>query len=78
MGGSKMLDRLDNLMMVCAWYNGEMESNSRVASEARSDGHKLQSWQPFETTVLDRADGLVYVLDVDGEKTVTGVDLTPF
>jgi len=78
MGGSKNRDRLDNLILVCALYNGLMESDSGVASQARVDGHKLQSWQPYETTVVDRADGLMYWLDPLGGKHVTGVDLTPF
>ncbi len=29
MGGSKLLDTVDNLMMVCSRYNGEMESTSK-------------------------------------------------
>jgi hypothetical protein len=78
MGGSKNRDRLDNLILVCALYNGLMESDSGVASQARVDGHKLQSWQPYETTVVDRADGLMYWLDPLGGKHVTGADLTPF
>jgi len=78
MGGSKLLDRLDNLMLVCAVYNGQMESDSAVAKQARLWGHKLASWQPFETTVVDVADGVVYQLDEHGEKIATDVDLTPF
>jgi len=78
MGGSKMLDRLDNLMLVCAVYNGLMESDVEVAKQARHWGHKLASWQPFETTVVDVVDGVVYQLDEHGEKFATDVDLTPF
>ncbi len=78
MGGSQILDRLDNLMLVCAVYNGQMESDSMVAARAREWGHKLASWQAFETTVTDVADGVMYQLDADGEKHVAGIDLTPF
>jgi len=53
MGGSKLLDTLDNLMMVCAIYNGEMEGVARVAAEARLWGHKLPVWEDTGRPVFD-------------------------
>ena len=67
MGGSKLLDTLDNLMMVCAIYNGAMESDPRVASQARAWNHKLPVWEKENLPVFDRAGGWWY-LQPDGTK----------
>ncbi len=55
LGGSKSerLNSLSNLLMVCAFYNGEMESTSEVAIAARGWGHKLPSWGDTNTPVFD-------------------------
>lgn len=70
-GGSKLLDRLDNLMMICAEYNGLMESDANVAQQARDLGHKLNSWSDFSTPMFDRFSMNWYELDEQGGKTVT-------
>jgi hypothetical protein len=67
MGGSKLLDTLDNLMLICAGYNGEMESNPRVAAQARVWNHKLPLWEKENLPVFDRAGGWWY-LQPDGSK----------
>jgi hypothetical protein len=67
MGGSKLLDTLDNLMLICAGYNGEMESNPRVAAQARAWNHKLPIWEKENFPVFDRAGGWWY-LQPDGTK----------
>lgn len=67
MGGSKQLDTPDNLMMVCALYNGAMESNPYVAAEARGWGHKLAVWERTERPVWDCVGGWWYLLP-DGSK----------
>lgn len=67
-GGSKLLDRLDNIILVCAQYNGLMESDADVAEQARKFGHKLRSWEEFRTAVFDRPSGTWYVLGEEGEK----------
>jgi hypothetical protein len=67
-GGSKLLDRLDNLMLICSYYNGAMESMSVVAEQARTHGHKLSSWDDFDTPVFDACDGQWYELDMNGGK----------
>lgn len=67
-GGSKLLDRLDNIIMVCAIYNGQMESDADVASQARDYGHKLRSWDDFSTPVFDTTNRTWYVLDERGNK----------
>jgi hypothetical protein len=71
MGGSKILDRLDNLLMVCAAYNGAMESDAAIAGQARDLGHKLSSWQTFDSPVFDKVAGLWFVLTSDGRKEAT-------
>lgn len=70
MGGSKTLDRLDNLIRVCSVYNGLMESDSATATQARDYGHKLGSWDDFNTPVFDNTDWVWYQLDEKGGKTV--------
>lgn len=71
MGGSKQLDRLDNLLMICAEYNGLMESDLVTANQARDYGHKLASWQEFDTPVFDRQKHGWYLLTQMGEKLET-------
>ncbi|HMA78398.1 MAG TPA: hypothetical protein VKP88_04700 [Candidatus Paceibacterota bacterium] len=68
MGGSKLLDRLDNLMMVCSFYNGAMESDSTVAAKAREHGHKLSQWQGFDQAVFDNYSQCWYQLLDTGQK----------
>lgn len=68
MGGSKILDRLDNLIMVCAEYNGNMESNAHIASQARDFGHKLGQWDGFEMPVFDQLSKIWYQLGNDGSR----------
>lgn len=68
MGGSKQLDRLDNILMICAEYNGLMESDLTTANRARDYGHKLQSWQEFTESVFDTINGAWYRLDDKGLK----------
>lgn len=71
MGGSKNLDRLDNLLMCCSQYNGDMESLPKVASRAKEKGHKLASWENFDSPVLDEVVGAWYLLDLKGGKVET-------
>ena len=67
MGGSKLLDTPDNLMMVCSRWNGDMESNAELAASARGWGHKLPVWESLEHPVFDRMGGWWYLLP-DGTK----------
>ena len=76
-GGSKLLDRLDNLLMICAYYNGAMESNPVVAENARNFGHKLSSWQDFDAPVFDECAGEWYLLDIKGGKTLVDAPDAP-
>ena len=62
MGGSKLLDTPDNLMMVCAFYNGDMESVSASAQQARAWGHKMAVWERTERPLYDVAGGWWFML----------------
>jgi len=68
MGGSKLLDTPDNLMMVCARYNGDMESDFRVANQARAWNHKLPVWEDTGLPVFDAVGFRWWVLLPDGSK----------
>lgn len=77
MGGSKLLDTLDNLMMVCAIYNGAMESDSRVAAQARTWNHKMPLWEKQNLPVFDIGGGWWY-LHEDGSKSRSDWTDAPF
>jgi hypothetical protein len=70
MGGSKslLLNSLSNLLLVCSFYNGEMESTSAVANAARGWGHKLPSWGDTSQPVFDCTQFRWWVLTADGAK----------
>lgn len=68
MGGSKILDRPDNLLMICAAWNVEIESNADAANQARDWGHKLNSWDGFDTPVFDKPQCVWFQLDQFGGK----------
>ena len=72
MGGSKLLDTPDNLMMVCAVWNGAMESNAEDASAARGWGHKLAVWEDLTRPVFDRGAFQWWILSPDGTKVMFG------
>ena len=67
MGGSKLLDTPDNLMMICARWNGDMESNAGVAAAGKGWGHKLSAWESTGAPVFDRVGGW-WILSGDGTK----------
>lgn len=71
MGGSKVLDRADNLILVCSLWNGLMESDSQSASTARDWGHKLNSWDGFDMPVLDYPTQTWWLLDQQGNRAVS-------
>lgn len=71
MGGSKQLDRLDNLLVICNTYNVAMESNADVRQQAIAYGHKLNSWDGFDTPVFDIPLGLWFHLNEVGDRLQT-------
>jgi hypothetical protein len=71
MGGSKVLDTLQNVILVCAQYNGLMESDANVANQARDNGHKLSKFLAPSEPCFDLAWRKWYYLDTKGEKHET-------
>lgn len=51
MGGSKLLDRPSNIIVLCSYINGLLESDAKWAERARTLGWKLPSWQGMDTPV---------------------------
>jgi hypothetical protein len=71
MGSYKALDTLQNCIMVCADYNGRMESDAAVASWARDLGHKLSKFASPSAPVFDNYAKRWYYLTDKGEKHET-------
>ena len=54
MGGSKLLDRPSNLVLMCTEHNGLMESEFMVAREARDKGWKVSRHSsPLHAPIVD-------------------------
>ena len=68
MGSSKLLDGLDNLMLICSFWNSEMESTSADAAAARGWGHKLSRWQSTNIPVFDLVEHRWWTLKADGTR----------
>lgn len=71
MGGSKIADNLQNVILVCAEYNGAMESDAGVANLARDLGHKLSKFLAPSEPVFDNFEKRWYFLDTKGGKVPT-------
>ena len=78
MGGSKLLDTPDNLMMICSSWNGLMESDAGLAASARGWGHKLPVWERLEMPVFDCTVFKWYFLLPDGGKVLSTWSDQPF
>ena len=54
MGGSKKRDVPSNIVVVCSWLNGAMESNAGIAHKAHFHGWKLWAGEnPLDVPVWD-------------------------
>ena len=71
MGGSKVADNLQNIILVCAEYNGAMESDAGVANLARDLGHKLSKFLSSDEPCFDNHAKRWYFLDRKGNKHET-------
>lgn len=71
MGGSKLLDTAQNLILVCQSYNGLMESDPDVAAESRELGHKLSRYSSPTSPVFDAWKQAWFLLDLKGGKLET-------
>jgi|TARA_B110000483_G_scaffold9645_1_gene11461 hypothetical protein len=52
MGGSKARDVPSNVIVMCSWMNSAMESDARVAEQAREYGWKLRSFEDPATVAV--------------------------
>ena len=68
MGGSKILDTLQNMILVCRTYNDQMEADADVASAARENGHKLSRYASPSMPVYDEHLKRWFYLDTKGNK----------
>jgi hypothetical protein len=68
MGSSKVLDTLQNVILVCSRYNGDMESDANVANQARDLGHKLSKFASPSAPVFDNFLKKWFYLDEKGNK----------
>jgi len=72
MGGSKVLDRPANILVMCSLVNGLIESDAKWASAAREYGWKISRWEsPEETPFYDLATGTWNLLDNLYNRTIT-------
>jgi len=72
MGGSKVLDRPANVIVMCAEWNGLIESSPMHADTARRYGWKLSRWQvPEDEPFYDLATGTWNLIDNIYNRTVT-------
>jgi len=62
-GGSKLLDRADNLIRVCSLYNSAMESDPEIAQTARELGHKQSRFGKQRQPVFDKVLGIWFTLN---------------
>lgn len=63
-GGSKLLDKPSNILVLCSETNGMIESDAAAARKAREYGWKLSRWQATEDEPFyDVADGAWYLID---------------
>ena len=68
MGSSKVLDTLQNVIMVCSRYNGDMESDANIANQARDLGHKLSKFASPSAPLFDNYLKKWFYLDQKGNK----------
>lgn len=68
MGGSKLLDNIENLLRVCKEVNFLMESDAEVAAQARWYGWKLSRFNKQPEPVFDTVAGLWFTLTEGGDK----------
>lgn len=64
MGGSKLLNRPSNLIVLCSDLNSRIESDAEMADYARQNGWKIDRWQdPDFEPVWYATEGRWYLLD---------------
>lgn len=71
MGGSKVRDVPSNIVVLCSYLNGLIESSASHARMAKTYGWKLESWQdPLTSPVYDTQKREWILLDDDFGRNV--------
>ena len=74
MGGSKHRNHAANIVVLCSYINGAIESDARAAQVARENGWKLSAWDdPFWVPVFDAMTGRWWLLDDEFGRTQLSV-----
>lgn len=72
MGGSRVLDRPANVLVMCSRMNGLIESDPKLAEVAREYGWKLSRWQaPENEPFYDLATGTWNLIDNTYHRVIT-------
>ena len=72
MGGSRVLDRPANVIVMCSVMNGLIESDPNMAEAARTWGWKLSRWQvPEDEPFYDLATGTWNLIDNTYHRVIT-------
>ena len=72
MGGSRVLDRPANVLVMCSRMNNLIESDPKLAAVAREYGWKLSRWQvPEDEPFYDLATGTWNLIDNTYHRTIT-------
>jgi hypothetical protein len=72
MGGSRVLDRPANVLVMCAEWNGLIESSHGHATHARAYGWKLARWEsPEDTPFYDVGAGTWNLIDNIYNRVIT-------
>jgi len=72
MGGSRVLDRPANVLVMCSLVNGLIETDAKWAGAAREYGWKLSRWEaPEGTPFYDLATGTWNLIDNIYNRTIT-------
>lgn len=78
-GGSKERENdITNLLLICAYWNGIIESQAVHAYTARMYGQKLRSWEQTDKAVYDAYENRWYRLTPEGNKVSMTNDDKPF
>lgn len=76
-GKNSKANQSSNIIVMCAYINGLMESDARWAAKARDNGWKLASWQnPDEVPVFDFASGKFYKINNSFRRAVIDSEFT--
>lgn len=72
MGGVKSRNNTANIIVLCSYANGQLESNAKFAEYGRQHGWKLASWQdPTEVPVFDTMNNCWWLLDLNGNRQLS-------